>query len=330
MKPEKPTRKIITYGLRYSDYDRQRELFALRNNGDIEIVAEVAYEPEDKEIFFRRMSISEGLECEHDAIVVCGDSIEEASRKIANSAADTDGTVIEDVSDLAKSHFDIMKPVREDILKELVAASDENIHDRKWLSDKICSYGFFPFFKLAKEPGEGIVFSTSGILQVPDEFINLCLFLSDLKVKSAVEIGVAKGASSYIMAAILSRDNPEMEYHMVDICDTLVGFEEAQRIIPAIRKDIPKTSDDLAGKKFDFCFIDADHSYDGMMSDWYNVGQHAGITVFHDVFGHEYDGLNGGTVRGWQEIKGCMDKRFIREFSRYPDKWMGIGIVDRR
>ncbi len=80
---------------------------------------------------------------------------------------------------------------------------------------------------------------------------------------------------------------------------------------------------------FDFCFIDADHSYDGMMRDWENVGRYAKkVVAFHDIYGHEYDALNGGTVRGWQEIRGTADGQ-IREYSRFPERWMGIGVVER-
>ena len=68
---EKKTR-IITYGLRYSDFETQRELFALRNNGDIEIVAEIGYDPEDPEIFGKRMTLEAGLKYGYDGVVICG------------------------------------------------------------------------------------------------------------------------------------------------------------------------------------------------------------------------------------------------------------------
>ena len=71
----KKTYKILTYGLRYADFAPQRELFALRDNGDIEIVGEIGYDPVDEEIFYCRKSFEEGLTLPYDKILVCGDSL---------------------------------------------------------------------------------------------------------------------------------------------------------------------------------------------------------------------------------------------------------------
>lgn len=312
--------RIITYGLRYSDFETQRELFALRNNGDIEIVAEIGYDSEDPEIFGKRMTLEAGLECGYDGVVICGGDAADLKK--------LQGTRFLELSDLTVPHYEKIKQTQLSILKELVEAPDEKIGDRRWLRDRIFKYGFYPFFKLAKEPQEGVVWSTRGILQVPDEFLDFCMQLTEMKAENAIEIGVARGASSYVIAALLYRNNSELVYHMVDICDDLNDFEKVQSVIPALRKDIPNTSDDFVGQEFDFCFIDADHSYDGMIRDWENVGRYTKkMLVFHDIFGHEYDELNGGTVRGWQEIKNKVSEKHVREISEYPDRWMGLGLI---
>lgn len=319
---------IITYGLRYSDYGKQRNLFALRNNEEIEIVAEIAYEPEDQEIFYKRMSVEDGLACDHDMVIVCSGTVDEAREELRNKGFAVESLHLEDISVLTIPHFARIRESQLAILKDIVNASDETIRKRDWLRERLYAYGFYPFFKLAKEPQEGVTWSTVGILQVPDEFVKFCMYILDQKFDSAIEIGVAAGASSYIMAALMLRNDPNMTYHMVDINDNLVDFDKVKAIIPSLKKEIPNTSDDFIGEAYDFCFIDADHSYDGMMTDWDNVGKYAKkLVVFHDVFGHEYDHLNGGTVRGWQEIKASVTENKIREFSRFPDKWMGIGII---
>ncbi len=65
-----------------------------------------------------------------------------------------------------------------------------------------------------------------------------------------------------------------------------------------------------------------------MMTDWSNVGQYAKMTVFHDIYAHEYDEFDGGCVRGWREIREMTKDRKQKEFTKFPDKWMGIGVVD--
>ncbi len=321
-------KRIITYGLKYDDFEPQRELFALQAAGEIEIVAELAYDPADKEIFGRRMDLQDALKSDYDMIIDCGGSVDETISELAASGVNISPESVADIGLLAGPFNETVKADQIKLLKEIVSASDDEIRDREWLRKRIYDYGFYPFFKLVKSPQPGVRFSTAGVLQVPDEFLDYLMFLSGHKCDSAVEVGVARGGSSYIMAALLYRNNPSMKYHMVDIFDGLISFDVASKIIPSLVKDIPHTSDDFAGQVFDYCFIDADHSYEGMMTDWNNLGRHARkLTVFHDIYAHEYDDLDGGTVRGWQEIKASVEPERIREYSLYPDKWMGIGVV---
>ena len=330
----KAPKKVITYGIRFKDFDIQRNLFALRNNGDIEIVAEFGYAAEDQEVFFLRKNFEEGIALEHDYIVVQERDRQALNNELAEKGHWDESSKVIDISYLLVPHFDAMNHGQLRILRELMEAPYEDITNRDWLKQKLYAYGFNPFFKLAKDPESGVTWTTCGILQVPEEFVDFCLYLADGRwkgeIREAVEIGVWRGNSSYILAALLCRNNPGMTYNMVDISDNLVHFDEAKEIIPSLRKRIPSTSDNLAGRSFDFCFIDADHSYDGMMRDYMNVGQHtAKILAFHDIYGHEYDHLNGGTVRGWQEIRELESKSKITEYTKYPDFWMGIGVVEK-
>lgn len=169
--------------------------------------------------------------------------------------------------------------------------------------------------------------------QIPHEFTKLCLSLGQFRnIKSAIEVGVFKGLSSYFMCAVLSRRNPDLVYTQVDIEDRLENFEEFKSILPALRKQIPSTSDDYIGRNYDYVFIDADHSYDGSMKDYLNVGQYANrMVVFHDIYAHEYDEENGGTVRMWKEVKELEKQKGnrVNEYTEYPNQWMGIGCVEK-
>lgn len=327
-------RKVITYGIRFEDFDIQRNLFALRNNGDIEIVAELGYAPSDQEIFFCRKEFKDGIGLDHDLIIVQERDRASLLNELSENGLRQEESLIYDISYLTNPHFEEIERRQLHILRELVEASSRQITDREWLRIRLYAYGFNPFFKLVKEPEPGVTWTTHGILQVPEEFLDFCLYLAGERwkgqINKAIEIGVWRGNSSYILAALLYRNNPGMSYYMVDISDKLIHFDEVRKIIPSLIKCIPGTSDDHKGEPYDFCFIDADHSYDGMMNDYMNVGRYAsGILAFHDIYGHEYDHLNGGTVRGWQEIRELEDNNNIIEFSKYTDRWMGIGVVER-
>ena len=130
------------------------------------------------------------------------------------------------------------------------------------------------------------------------------------------------------MCAVLARRNRKMTYRLADLCDRIDDFEKFRAKLPQLEKCIPSCSADYKGDCYDFVFIDADHSYDAVMADYYNVGRNARvITAFHDVYAHEYDGENGGTVRAWNEVLAGTENCGHKVFSKYPDKWMGIGVV---
>ncbi len=321
-------KQIITWRLSYSDYDSQRELFSLIADGEIEVVAEVHYVPEENEIFGRRSPVEDAFKLPHDMVIFFGTEEMEVRSELGKLGIDSESEVIRDLESLIGDRNTMIYAHQVQVIKDLLEASDSQIEDREWLFNKLGEYGFFPFFKLVKKPQTGVRYSTCGILQVPDEFVDFCMYIGKLECHRAIEVGVYKGSSSYVMAALLYRNNPDLVYEMVDIEDGLINYDEISKLIPAIRKRIPSTSADFIGQEYDYCFIDADHSYGAVMEDYRNVGQYATkLTVFHDVFGHEYDELEGGTVRGWRELKELNKDKEIIEFSKFPDKWMGLGVI---
>ena len=214
-----------------------------------------------------------------------------------------------------------------EVIRTILSASDERINDKKWLLNQICKYGIFCFRNDWKNM-KWMNWNELGLQQIPEEFSDYCTFLSQFRIKEAVEIGVFGGGSAYLQCAILLRKNPNLKYTLIDIEDHLNSFERFHNVLPPLERMIPATSKDFQGKCSDLVFIDADHSYDAVIADYESVGKYANkIITFHDIYAHEYDCENGGTVRAWNEIIQKNNNKKVIVFSKYPDQWMGIGCV---
>jgi cephalosporin hydroxylase len=179
--------------------------------------------------------------------------------------------------------------------------------------------------------------------QIEQEISQLLSLVRDIKPKTVVEIGSAKGGTLFLFtrvaspdAALLSIDLPEGRFgggypkHMIPL---LRSFADKGQSIHLIRADshspdtLEKVEKFLDGKKVDFLFIDGDHSYQGVRKDFEMYSplvRNGGIIAFHDIcFGPEES--VGGVPRFWSEIRQGRNSRGIVKDAEQDG--FGIGVV---
>lgn len=306
-------------------------LYEMVKAGEIEIIALISKDDnlgqkDDHSVIFP----SELHNAEYDYIILCAsgkmeESIMEDAKhlEIGISKIKRYSECIEHSPAIKKKHAEVVDHQCK-VLQEILVASDEQVRSYDWMKQKICEFGVSPIMQENDEISDKCIW---GILQVADEFTGFCNFLSTFYIEDAIEVGVYKGRSSYFMCAILMRNNPNLKYICVDIIDDMDCFEQYQAVLPALQKRIPSTSEDYLQNAYDFVFIDADHSYEGSILDYKNVGQYAKkLTAFHDVNTHFYDSLNGGTTRTWNEVKNATQGVEKKVFSKNEMQY-GIGCV---
>jgi hypothetical protein len=181
---------------------------------------------------------------------------------------------------------------------------------------------------------EGIYMNPErGLWQLPCEFAGMLAFLSRFSLRNILDIGTYRGWTVAVMTAYLHRWNPELRVTTLDpycLCDET---ELLGSILPI--QFSHETSAAYSGQSFDFCFIDGDHTFNQVRSDYEHVGRHAQICGFHDINDAyvEEGCTEGGVPAFWRSL--CRAEREIadfHEFVQYPvgKRIMGIGLRVQR
>jgi len=181
-----------------------------------------------------------------------------------------------------------------------------------------------------------------GAIQKPTELADFFNFIKDKPLKTVVEIGTAAGGVFYGLcqladdkAKLISIDLPGGPFgNQIEVSDTeFKTFLKPGQTLHRIKKDSSKqsTKDELVqalgNRKIDLLFIDGDHTYKGVKSDWEMYSplvRKGGIVGFHDINLHPK--LPEVQVsKLWREIK---DKYKVVEFiDPVEATWAGIGVL---
>jgi len=181
------------------------------------------------------------------------------------------------------------------------------------------------------------------LAQVKSEFLNLLNIFKQKAPKVVMEIGTARGGTLFCFsklapedATIISVDLPGGNFgggYPKSKVPFYNSFKKNGQKMFLLRENshaeetVTKVKDILNGKKIDFLFIDADHTYEGVKRDFELYSPllaKNGIVAFHDV------ALIPGAPRNyvsvfWNEIKN--NYKYEELIENKEQGWAGIGVL---
>jgi len=184
----------------------------------------------------------------------------------------------------------------------------------------VCEYGLCPEYRLSYGEWNDYVIKDmdeEGIFQTPKQIADAILELLKYDINTYAEVGIFKGGTHVLITNLLKLKNKNLESVGIDF--------RSVRLTENIKSYLNfhlGTSEDFKGKEYDLVFIDADHSYEGVKTDYENMGQYAKIVMFHDI----NDNRCPGVVKFWKEVK---EGKKYKEFTYQTDNENvhGIGLL---
>jgi predicted O-methyltransferase YrrM len=182
-----------------------------------------------------------------------------------------------------------------------------------------------------------------GALQKPRELSELLWLVEEHRPKNVLEIGTCAGGTLYCLCrlaepdgTIVSVDLPSGSFgggYTEERADEIrMLFPREDQQLHLLREDshssatLAKVESILAGRQLDLLFIDGDHTYEGVKSDFemYSpLAREGALIVFHDILEHPPK-LGVEVDRYWNEIKAGY--RHV-EIVSPPRRWGGIGVL---
>lgn len=178
--------------------------------------------------------------------------------------------------------------------------------------------------------------------QVKSEITELLGIIKDLKPCRILEIGTAKGGTLFLFSKVLP-DNAEIfsidrgmpfetffRRWRVRFFESFVKHKNNMHILQLnshSKSTFERLKKMLSGKKFDFLFIDGDHTYIGAKKDfemYSKLVKKGGIIAMHDVALHPPE-KNCNVYKFFNELQKKHRTKKIIENTKQG--WGGIGIL---
>ena len=189
-------------------------------------------------------------------------------------------------------------------------------------------------------------FSTIGPSQVMKEITNLYELVKSENPKTVIEIGTDKGGTLYLWcqaaaedATIVSIDLSSRRRYSPKRRELYAKFIKSAKqhlyFLPFSSHDqstVDKASAIFGGKKIDYLFIDGDHTYEGVKSDYIMFSplvKDGGLIAFHDIKTVRPD---CGVREVWEEVIKDMEKGNYWEYAEndYGPLGAGIGVIRKK
>ncbi|OVE83291.1 hypothetical protein B2G88_17425 [Natronolimnobius baerhuensis] len=161
-------------------------------------------------------------------------------------------------------------------------------------------------------------------LQHKNRILSLAKLISDENPDTVVEIGVCYGGTLYLWSRLTNADIIGIDLKFRGKGRLIKSFSENRIELVAGSSYDPKTVETVSekiGGQIDFLFIDGDHSYEGVKSDFEAYSEfvsEGGIIAMDDVVATKHE-----VSEFWRELEQNDDY----ETMLIPDEDPGLGII---
>jgi Methyltransferase domain len=225
-------------------------------------------------------------------------------------------------------------------ISHITQSTAQQMNNTTYLEELIVRLGFNSE-NLREQPD--VVKNNAGglfIWQYPNQFAQYLTLIYTLNISSYIEIGCRWGGTFILTTEYIKKTGHLHTSVAVDVFDSpvssycsLITQPEAQFL--KLDSHSKVFQDYISSNSFDLIFIDGDHSYEGVRSD-YEVCRNSGkIFVFHDIS----NSVCPGVVRFWKELKEKEKNKYdFFEFIEQYDEvtratqqhFLGIGVAVTR